>query len=219
MNPEFWQARWQEKRIGFHQSEVNPLLIKYFSALKLPTGSRVFVPLCGKSIDMIWLAQQGFDVIGVELVESAVQEFFVENDISYTIKSHSNHSNIKCYQGNLSGQTLSLWVADISTLDSDNIGHVDAVYDRAALIAMPPELSLQYSQQVRNLSQNTPQLLLTLNYDQNERAGPPFSISHEQIQQYYGADYQIHELEGEPSILNAAPEMAVTEHVWLLNKP
>jgi len=72
MNPEFWQARWQDKRTGFNQPEVNPLLTKYLTALNLPSGSRVFVPLCGKSIDMIWLASQGYDVVGVELVESAV---------------------------------------------------------------------------------------------------------------------------------------------------
>lgn len=219
MNPEFWQARWKEKRIGFNQPKVNPLLIKYFSDLKMATGSRIFIPLCGKSIDMIWLANQGFDMVGVELVESAVQEFFTENNISYTIKAHDKSSNIKCYQGQLSGQTIALWVADIFMLSTNDVGRVDAVYDRAALIAMPAELRPQYSQQVIDLSQNAPQLLLTLNYDQNERAGPPFSISHEQIQQYYSAHYQIQELEGKSSTLNAAPEMAVTEHVWLLNKP
>ena len=219
MNPEFWQTRWQEKRIGFNQSEVNPSLIKYFSDLELPTGSRVLVPLCGKSIDMVWLAAQGYGVVGIELVESAVREFFVEQAIAYRITEHSKNANIKCYQGQLSGQTIELWVADIFTLDSNNIGHIDAGYDRAALIAMPTELRPQYSQQVIDLSQNAPQLLLTLNYDQNEWAGPPFSISHAQIQQYYSARYNIHELEGEPSVLNAAPEMAVTEHVWLLNKP
>ena len=219
MNPEFWQARWKEKRIGFNQPKVNPLLIKYFSDLKMATGSRIFIPLCGKSIDMIWLANQGFDMVGVELVESAVQEFFTENNISYTIKAHDKSSNIKCYQGQLSGQIIALWVADIFMLSTNDVGRVDAVYDRAALIAMPAELRPQYSQQVIDLSQNAPQLLLTLNYDQNERAGPPFSISHEQIQQYYSAHYQIQELEGKPSTLNAAPEMAVTEHVWLLNKP
>ena len=219
MNPEFWQARWKEKRIGLNQPKVNPLLIKYFSDLKMATGSRIFIPLCGKSIDMIWLANQGFDMVGVELVESAVQEFFAENNISYTIKVHDKNSNIKCYQGQLSGQTIALWVADIFMLRTNDVGRVDAVYDRAALIAMPEELRLQYSQQVIDLSQNAPQLLLTLNYDQNERGGPPFSISHEQIQQYYSAHYQIQELEGESSTLNAAPEMAVTEHVWLLNQP
>ena len=218
MNPEFWQTRWQEKRIGFNQSDVNPLLIKYFADLNLPIGNRVFVPLCGKSIDMVWLAAQGYDVIGIELVESAVQEFFTEQNIAYTITEHDKHPNIKCYQGKISEQTIDLWIADIFALSSDDIGHVDAVYDRAALIAMPAELRTQYSQQVINLSQNAPQLLLTLNYDQNERAGPPFSISQEQVQQYYGNDYQMNKLEEEPSTLNAAPEMAVTEPVWLLSQ-
>lgn len=218
MNAEFWHNRWQEKRIGFHQPDVNPLLTKYFTQLNLPANSRIFTPLCGKSVDMIWLAKQGFDIVGIELVKSAVQAFFIENDISYTIKPHSKNSNIKCYQGTLSGQTIALWAANIFTLTSHDIGHVDAVYDRAALIAMPPELRLQYSQQVCSLSQNSPQLLLTLNYNQNERAGPPFSISPEQIQQYYSAHYQIQQLEEKSSILNAAPEMAVTEPVWLLKK-
>ena len=218
MNPEFWQTRWQEKRIGFNQPEVNPLLVKYFSELNLPVGSRIFVPLCGKSIDMVWLAHQGFDVVGIELVESAAQEFFIEQAISYTVIEHSKQTDIKCYQGEIAGRTIDLWVADIFTLSADDIGHVDAVYDRAALIAMPAELRPQYSEKIRTLSCNASQLLLTLNYDQNERAGPPFSISQEQVQQYYGNDYQMNKLEEEPSTLNAAPEMAVTEPVWLLGQ-
>lgn len=227
MNPEFWQARWQDKRIGFNQPEVNPLLIKYFSVLDLPAGSKIFVPLCGKSIDMVWLTAQGYDVVGIELVESAVQEFFTEQNIAPIITRNAatqnaaesaNDSNIKCYQGQLANQTIKLWVADIFALTAADIGHIDAVYDRAALIAMPADMRSRYSDQVRQLSDNAPQLLLTLNYDQNAWAGPPFSISSAQIQQYYGGDYQIDELEGEPSTLNANPEMAVTEHVWLLNK-
>ena len=218
MNPEFWQTRWQEKRIGFNQPEVNPLLVKYFSELNLSVGSRIFVPLCGKSIDMVWLAHQGFDVVGIELVESAAQEFFIEQAISYTVIEHSKQTDIKCYQGEITGRTIDLWVADIFTLSADDIGHVDAVYDRAALIAMLAELRPQYSEKIRTLSCNASQLLLTLNYDQNERAGPPFSISQEQVQQYYGNDYQMNKLEEEPSTLNAAPEMAVTEPVWLLSQ-
>lgn len=216
MNPEFWQDRWQEGRIGFNQPEVNPLLIKYFPALNLPAGSRVFAPLCGKSIDMVWLAKQGYGVVGVELVESAVQEFFAEQNISFNLIEHDNDPAIKCYQGQLSGQTISLWVVDIFALSADDIGRIDAVYDRAALIAMPTDMRPSYSEQVKQLSNTAPQLLLSLNYDQNEWAGPPFSISSEQVQQYYSSDYQITELEGESSTLNANPEMAVTEHVWLL---
>jgi len=229
MNPEFWQARWQNKRIGFNQPEVNPLLTKYFTALNLPAGSRVFVPLCGKSIDMIWLASQGYEVVGVELVESAVQAFFTENDISPTVTEHADNPDFKCYQSQLLGQTIELWVADIFALTHQDIGHVDAVYDRASLIALPTEMRLKYSEKVwqlssnisshasGNISGNVPQILLTLNYDQSERNGPPFSISSEQVQQYYSSHYQITELEGKPSILNAAPELAVTEHVWLLS--
>ncbi|SNT70802.1 thiopurine S-methyltransferase [Psychrobacter sp. LV10R520-6] len=226
MNPEFWQARWQDKRTGFNQPEVNPLLTKYLTALNLPSGSRVFVPLCGKSIDMIWLASQGYDVVGVELVESAVQAFFTENDISPKVTEHTNSPNNKCYQGQILGQTIELWAADLFALTPENLGQIDAVYDRAALIALPAEMRLKYSEQVWHLSRNisvdvsgnAPQILLTLNYDQSERNGPPFSISSEQVQQYYGSHYKITELEGKPSILNAAPELAVTEHVWLLSE-
>ena len=218
MNPEFWQERWQDKRIGFNQPKVNPLLIKYFPHLNLPRDSRVFAPLCGKSIDMLWLAEQGYEVVGVELVESAVQEFFAEQNILPTVNEHVNYSAIKCYQGQFKGQTITLWVADIFALAATDIGSIDAVYDRAALIAMPPNMRVKYSEQVTTLSNNALQLLLTLNYDQSEWAGPPFSISHEQVQQYYSHHYQITELKGESSILNANPDMAVTEHVWLLEQ-
>ncbi|WP_352339246.1 thiopurine S-methyltransferase [Psychrobacter sp. 16-MNA-CIBAN-0192] len=218
MTPEFWQQRWQDKRIGFNQPDVNPLLISYFNQLDLPAGSRVLVPLCGKSIDMVWLATQGYDVVGIELVESAIQEFFAEQAVAYSVRADSKNPNNKCYKGEIAGRTVELWVADIFTLSAATIGHVDAVYDRAALIAMPKEMRPKYSEQVCLLSQNAAQLLLTLNYDQNEWAGPPFSITQEQVQQYYAAHYSIVELEGEPSTLNAAPEMAVTEHVWLLTE-
>lgn len=224
MNPEFWQARWQDKRIGFNQPKVNPLLVKYFSVLALPVGSRVFVPLCGKSIDMRWLVEQGYEVVGVELVESAVEEFFAEHNLSATITEHPDHANIKCYRAQLAGKTIALWVADLFALAAADIGPIDAVYDRAALIAMPADMRPKYSEQVRQLSNNADaninasQLLLTLNYDQNEWSGPPFSISSQQIQQYYSEHYQITELEAEPSTLNANPKMAVNEHVWLLEQ-
>lgn len=220
MNPDFWQQRWQDNRIGFNQPEVNPLLTKYFTALNLPAGSRLFVPLCGKSIEMVWLASQGYEVVGVELVESAVQAFFTENGIAPKVTEHTSNPDIKCYQGQILGQTIELWAADIFALTPKDIGQVDAVYDRAALIALPADMRPKYSEQVRQLSRDAsghaPQLLLTLNYDQSERNGPPFSISAEQIKQYYGSNYKITPLEDKPSILNAAPELAVTEHVWLL---
>jgi len=222
MNPEFWQTRWQEKRIGFNQSQVNPLLMKCFSHLNVPAGGRVFVPLCGKSIDMAWLAAQGYNVVGVELVETAVQEFFTEQNIVPTVYQHTDNPAIKYYQGQLTGRTITLWVADIFALSAEDIGNVDAVYDKAALIALPANMRVKYSEQVRQLSDTAdkkfaPQLLITLNYDQSKKNGPPFSISSEQIQQYYGEHYQINELINEPATIGSAAELKVTEHVWLLN--
>ena len=130
MDSEFWQQRWQEGRIGFHKSDVNPELIKYFSNIALPAGSRVLVPLCGKSIDMVWLACAGYDVVSIELVESAVQAFFTEQNITPTITeftSAADKSTLKRYQGQLAGQTITLWVADIFALSPTAIGGIAAV--------------------------------------------------------------------------------------------
>ena len=219
MDSEFWQQRWQEGRIGFHKSDVNPELIKHFSNLALPIGSRVLVPLCGKSVDMVWLACAGYDVVGIELVESAVQAFFAEQNITPTITeltSTADKSTLKRYQGQLTGQTITLWAADIFALSTIDIDAINAIYDRAALIALPANMRADYSRHIVKLINNAPQLLITLNYDQSKKDGPPFSISHEQLHQYYSADYKIVELASKSSTLNAASEILVTEHVWLL---
>ena len=219
MESKFWQQRWQEGRIGFHKSDVNPELIKYFSNIALPVGSQVLVPLCGKSIDMVWLACAGYDVVGIELVESAVQAFFAEQNITPTITeltSTADKSTLKRYEGQLAGQTITLWAADIFALSTIDIGDIDAVYDRAALIALPANMRADYSRHIVKLSNNAPQLLITLNYDQSKKDGPPFSITQQQLHQYYSADYKIVELASKSSTLNATSEILVTEHVWLL---
>ena len=220
MNPEFWHKRWQEKRIGFNQSAVNPLLTEYIDHLDLAVGSRIFVPLCGKSIDMVWLAAQGYDVVGVELVETAVQAFFAEQNIQPIVSQHVENPDIKCYQGQLvdgdEQRTITLWAADIFALTSTDLGTIDAIYDKAALIALPADMRPDYSEQIRKVSDNAPQLLITLNYDQSKKDGPPFSINSQQLQQYYGSHYQICKLASEPSSIGSAPNLKVTEHIWLL---
>ena len=219
MESKFWQQRWQEGRIGFHKSDVNPKLIKYFSNIALPAGSRVLVPLCGKSVDMLWLACAGYDVVGIELVESAVKAFFAEQNITPTITeltSTADRSTLKRYQGQLAGQTITLWAADIFALSITDISDIDAVYDRAALIALPANMRADYSRHIVKLSNNAPQLLITLNYDQSKKDGPPFSITQQQLHQYYSADYKIVKLASKSSTLNATSEILVTEHVWLL---
>lgn len=220
MNPEFWHKRWQEKRIGFNQSAVNPLLTEYIDHLDLAVGSRIFVPLCGKSIDMVWLAAQGYDVVGVELVETAVQAFFAEQNIQPIVSQHVENPDIKYYQGQLvdgdEQRNITLWAADIFALTSTDLGTIDAIYDKAALIALPADMRPDYSEQIRKVSDNAPQLLITLNYDQSKKDGPPFSINSQQLQQYYGSHYQICKLASEPSSIGSAPNLKVTEHIWLL---
>jgi len=171
---------------------------------------------------MVWLSAQGYDVVGVELVESAVQAFFAEQNIQPTIYQHAENPEIKCYQGELGDsetkRTITLWVADIFALTSTDIGSIDAVYDKAALIALPADMRTQYSEQVCLLSGTVPQLVITLNYDQSKKDGPPFSVSCEQVQQYYGSRYQITELAREPAAIGSAPDLTVSEQVWLLSE-
>lgn len=220
MDSKFWQQRWQDGRIGFHKSNVNPQLTEYFSELAVPISGQVLVPLCGKSVDMVWLAHAGYDVVGVELVETAVQAFFAEQKVIPTITEFTSatvNAILKRYQGQLAGQTITLWAADIFALSATDIGEINAVYDRAALIALPATMRADYSAQIVKLSNHAPQLLITLNYDQSKKDGPPFSISQQQLQQYYDTDYKIIELENQSSTLNTASELAVTEQVWLLN--
>lgn len=216
MNPEFWHSRWREGRIGFHKSAINPLLVEYFDKLDLSPSSRVLVPLCGKSLDMIWLAQQGYEVIGIELSEIAVQEFFAEQGITPTIHQLADNPAMKYYQAELAGQTIGLWVADIFALTADDIGHIDAVYDRAALIAMANDMRPNYSQQIRRISDNAAQFIITLSYDQNKKDGPPFSVDDKQVQQYYSDHYQVYELASGPTSIGSAPDLTVTQQVWLL---
>ncbi len=223
MTPEFWQARWQNKQIGFNQAAVNPWLVEYFNALDLSAHSRILVPLCGKSIDMVWLATQGHDVVGIELSEIAIKEFFAEQEITPTVHQHSDNPAITYYQGCLANQTsiqtITLWVANIFALTAKDIGHIDAVYDRAALIALPADMRASYVEQIRVLSNNAPTLLLTFNYDQSLRDNkPPFSVSHAQIKQYYGQHYQITETACAAATLRSAVQLQVTEHVWLLSR-
>ena len=168
---------------------------------------------------MVWLACAGYDVVGIELVESAVQAFFAEQNIMPTITeftSTADKSILKRYQGQLAGQTITLWAADIFALSAIDIDAINAIYDRAALIALPANMRADYSRHIVKLSNNAPQLLITLNYDQNKKDGPPFSITQQQLHQYYSADYKIVELASKSSTLNATSEILVTEHVWLL---
>ncbi len=189
MKAVFWQERWRECRIGFHQDTVTPLLEQHWDTLDLPHGSRVFVPLAGKSLDMLWLAARGHRVLGVELSQLAVEQFFAENGLDATI-----HQSI--YGMHYTTGEIELICGDAFALDADALADCAGVFDRAALIALPPELRVPYARELyARLSSGCRGLLVTLEYPQQQKAGPPFSVDEDEVRALYGGDWQINVLE------------------------
>lgn len=170
---------WHEGRTYFHKDSVHPDLMTYWPLLNNSSNATVLVPLCGKSLDMLWLAQQGAQVIGIELCEEAVRQFANEHQLSF--QRHITDRAVHYHTA-----SISIWVTDIFTLMPSLIPSVDAIYDRAALIALPEKLRIPYVD--RCLQWLKPQgtvLLKTLSYDQSKMEGPPFSVSEEEVTRYY----------------------------------
>lgn len=249
MTPDFWQNVWQSNKIGFNQSKPNSLLTKYFTTLNLAPKSRVFVPLCGKSIDMIWLASQHYEVIGIELVETAVVEFFAENRITPTIHPHPNNPNLKFYKGSYGesheAETITIWVGDIFDLTAEDIGQIAAIYDRAALVALPDDssgsdfdnnsgsdskndtankdsLRVRYTKHLMAITHHANQLLLTFSLGDelenryDEISGPPFFIAKAKIYGYYDAQYEIEMLEQQQAPNMTSKNRALYNMAWML---
>jgi thiopurine S-methyltransferase len=182
MDEPFWRQKWQTQRIAFHQQEVNPLLKEHLGALALTAGSRVFVPLCGKTHDMAWLLAQGYRVVGVEWVEDAVDQFFEEMDVK---PSRSVDGAMRRYRA----EHVDLLAGDFFELSGEQLGPVDAVYDRAALVALPEAMRERYAAHLKAITACAPQLLLTYRYDPRQLDGPPFSIDAEEVDRHYGDTY------------------------------
>ncbi len=188
MQTEFWHQRWQENQIGFHQPETNLHLQEHLSKLTIPTGSIVFVPLCGKSLDMLWLRDQGYCVVGVELSSLAVEAFFQENNLPFEKTVTGDFTR---YQN----EGLAIYCGDYMKLTPRQLGEVRIVYDRASLIALPPPMRQDYvKHHVTLIDTNTPVLLITLEYPQHQMDGPPFSVSEEEVTNLYSGRYEIEKL-------------------------
>ncbi len=200
MDARFWQEKWDKGEIGFHLSQVHPLLKRFLPALNLAPGQRVFVPLCGKSLDLGFLLGQGLQVVGVELADKAIHALFEQLGVA---PECTDWAGGKCYQHG----TLTIFQGDIFALDADTLGPVQAIYDRAALIALPAPLRDQYAEQLVALSQAAPQLLITLGYDQQRMDGPPFSVDLPLITRLYGEHYAI-QLLSEDNIIAHEPRFA-----------
>lgn len=202
MDSNFWHQRWATNQIGFHLGEVNKALLKYWPAIASVKGQRIFVPLCGKTLDIVWLLQQGADVIAVELSEIALDELAadISNQLSLAIEKRSDGDKI-IYEAD----KLTLICGDFFALSSEDVGSVDWSYDRAALVALPQEMRQQYSQHLCFISDNAPQLLITLNYRQDEMAGPPFSLIEQEVRTLYRGNYQV-ELQESRELIDQEPK-------------
>lgn len=179
MDKAYWLEKWDKLDIGFHQTKPHALLIKHFHDLALPKNSRVFVPLCGASIDMFWLIEQGYTVIGAELSMSACETFFETHQLAYTTQKQSGFIIF-------SNPKITLLCGDFFKLPKDMLGTIDAVYDRAALVALPQKQRFLYVRHLLELTNRATQyFIISIIYDIHEMEGPPFAVSDIEIYQLY----------------------------------
>jgi len=184
MEPEFWQQRWRDNLIGFHQADVNLHLEQFWPELPLDDDDTVFVPLCGKSRDMLWLAQY-HPVLGVEVSPIAVEAFFEENELEAERSEEGAFEVFEC-------ENIRVLCGDVFDLKAEQLSHVRAVYDRASLIALPPEMRTQFAQHLDAvLPREVEMLLVTLDYPQDRMDGPPFSVSAGEVLELFGSGWSI----------------------------
>lgn len=184
MDREFWFERWEKKQIAFHLEKPNAMLVKHFSELGLAPGARVLVPLCGKSLDVRWLLEQGYKVVGVELSELAIDALFSELAI---VPMKVNEDSMLRFESD----DIDILVGDFFETTKNLIGDVDCIYDRAALIALPIEMRTRYVQHLLKISNTAPQLMISLEYDQDVMAGPPFRVDSKEVRRHYDDAYEI----------------------------
>ena len=209
MDGSFWQRKWERNDIAFHEREANPLLDIYFRSLALPAGSRVFLPLCGKTLDIRWLLAHGLHVAGVELSRIAVEQLFADLGVTPAITSVGPLDRY-CAPG------IDIFAGDILNLSRATLGAIDAVYDRAALVALPASVRDCYAAHLIAVTDRAPQLLITYDYDQRQQNGPPFSVDADEVGRHYGQSHA-------PRLLARADikgglkgKCPAEENVWLL---
>ncbi|MCP4178899.1 MAG: thiopurine S-methyltransferase [bacterium] len=209
MDVNFWLQRWERNEIGFHEKVTNPLLVEYFKELALDKYSRIFLPLCGKTLDIAWLLSEGYRVIGVELSKTAIEQLFAELGVEPNI---SKAGNVDHY----SAKNIDIFVGDFFELSSKALGIVDAIFDRAALVALPEEIRQKYKTHLLEITSAAPQLLFSYEYDQSLMDGPPFSVSSDEVKRYYMNNYKLNLLKKINISGSIKGKCAAIESVWLL---
>ncbi len=209
MDASFWLQKWEKNDIAFHKSEANPLLVKYFEELSLAKNSRVFLPLCGKTVDIAWLLSHGYCVTGAELSAMAIEQLFIDLEVK---PNKSRIGEINHY----SAKNIDIFVGDIFDLSNNILGAVDAIYDRAALVALPKEMRNRYTAHLMEMTNKAPQLLICYEYDQNLMSGPPFSVSNKELIQHYGENYNLNLIVSTNVPGGLKGKCSAQENVWLL---
>jgi len=178
MDASFWHKCWERSSLGFHQEQVHPFLLEYFDKLIKPDDKHVFVPLCGKSLDMVWLAER-LNVTGAELSEIACHDFFADKKLSYNKQCLGDFSV-------LSHDNLVLLQGDFFKLMPVDINSPDWIYDRAALIALPKKMQKSYANHLTSfIDKNTRLMLISLEFPEDELSGPPFPITQPQLKDFF----------------------------------
>ena len=199
MKPEYWIEGWQQGRRGFDQGDPHRWLPEHWSTLGVATGATVFVPLCGKSVDMDWLAEQGHSIIGVEVSEIAVAEFFEMVGLTPEVEEVGP---LSLYRAG----PYELWRGDLFELPAAIFDRVDAVYDRASIVALPPDIRRRYAQVLTTqIRPEAPWYLVSFTYDQMEMPGPPHSVPLTEIDVLFGEEFEIETLVDESVINRAIP--------------
>ncbi len=216
MKAEFWHERWSRQEIGFHRKQVHPLLEQFFDRLR-PEHHTIFVPLCGKSIDMLWLADHGLHVVGSELSKLAVSTFFEENKLT------QEALNTEPLQGFRSERVL-LWQGDYFALSAHHLNGASCFYDRAALVALPADMRIKYVGKLNSLMpKNAEGLLITFDYDQTQMDGPPFAVPSLEVYQLFADEWEITNCSQQDVIkthpgLQARGLTSLTETCWHLKR-
>lgn len=189
MDSHFWLERWRRNEIGFHQPGVNDGLLRHWPSLGCRPGERVFVPLAGKSHDLAWLHEQGLEVVGVEVSEVAVRDFFREHGLRPHIDELPGFTRF-------AAAGIELLCGDYFALGREALGRFSAVYDRASLVAFPADMRPRYVAQMNELcASGTRTLLITLEYEQPQMKGPPFAVSEAEVRETYGLGHDVRLLE------------------------
>ncbi|NSY38913.1 thiopurine S-methyltransferase [Leisingera sp. ANG59] len=209
MEQEFWQARWRENRIGFHEAAPNALLTRHFPLLDLEAGQSVFVPLCGKALDLDWLLSKGLHVTGVEFNQGAVEEVFARLGLTPEVTQEDGLTRFQLGD-------LTLYAGDFFALTPAHLDKVDAVYDRAALVAVKPQDRQAYAAYLNRITGTARQLLIGFDYDQSLMDGPPFSVPGSAVRALYQDSHGITLIEERAAEGRVGERCNALEQAWLL---